>query len=109
MELTNGTTQLGPPGYEEQSKGSRCMTIAIPEWESSSKLDPVTSLPFSIRRRGRVWKGSRINAISIEFVDRVIGYFDIKIGNRVQRNYADTDYETLKLGDPQSLCQLHHM
>ena len=94
MELTNGTTHLGPPGYEEQSIGSRYRTIAIVEWERSAKLDPVTSLPSSIRRRERVWKGNGISAIRIEFIDRVIGYFDIKIRNRVQRSYVDTDYET---------------
>ena len=109
VELVDSTAQLASPADGERNRGESHRIVAIVEWESSAKLDPVTSLAQSIRRRGRVWKGKDASAISIELVDRVIGYFDMEIGNRIQRQYLDTDYETLKLGDPRSHCQLHHI
>ena len=80
--------------------------VAIVEWESSAKLDPVTGLAFCARRRGRLWKGNSTSVISIESVDRLIGFFDLAWKGEVRRIYIDPDHFYLKLNHPQSRCQL---
>ena len=107
-ELVNAASLVGSQITEQLNAGRVWKTVAEVEWESRAQLDPVTYLPFSIQRRGRVRKGNGISAISIELVHRVIGYFDMNIGSNMHRHNIDTDYETLRLGDPQSFCQLRH-
>ena len=85
----------------------RWRAVAVVEWESSAKVDPITSLPFSVRKQGRVWKSKGVSAVGPEVVDRVLGYFDMKIGRTVVRRYVDTDRDYLRLGDPRSRYQLH--
>ena len=109
VEVVNSTGQLASPADGERSRGKSCRTVATVEWESSEKLDPVAFLAQSIRRSGRAWKGNGTSAIGIELVDRLIGYFDMEMGNGIQRQRVDTDSEILKLGDPRSHCQLHHI
>ena len=80
--------------------------IAVVEWESSAKVDPVTGLPFCTRRQGRGWKGNSASAISIESVDRLIGFFDLVWKGETRRLYVDPDQFYLKLSHPKSRCQL---
>ena len=54
VELIKSNEQLGPPGLGELNSGKCWKAAAVVEWESSVKLDPITSLSFSTRRRGRV-------------------------------------------------------
>ena len=56
VELVDSTGQLASPADEERNRGETHRIVAVVEWESSAKLNPVTYLAQSIRRRGRVWK-----------------------------------------------------
>ena len=54
VELIDAASLVGSQATEGLNAGRVWKTVAIVEWESRAQLDPVTSLPFSIRRRGRV-------------------------------------------------------
>ena len=109
MELVNSSALPDGVMSGEMDRESCWRIVAIVEWEGSVKLDPITSLLYSMRRRGRVWKGSGVSAISMELVNRMILYSDMQIGSSIHKRYVDADYETLKLGEPQSSCQLYHL
>ena len=109
VELMKFNSQMGSSSSGELHGGRCWKTVAVVEWKSSAKFDSIASLPFSTRKQGRVWKGKGVSAISGDLVDRVIGCYDMEFESNAHRHYVDTDYETLKLGDSQSLCQLHHL
>ena len=95
-------------GGEGEGGGARRSQrlVAVVEWEGSLKVDSVASLPYSARKRGRVWRGGSVSAISIELVDRLIGYLEVEQGSMIARQYIDPDHGHLDLANPNSKYQL---
>ena len=80
--------------------------VAVVEWEGGLKVDSVTSLPYSTRKRGRVWRGGSVSAISIELVDRLIGYLELEEGGLIARHCIDPGHGSLDFANPNSNHQL---
>ena len=76
------------------------------EWEGGLKVDSATSLPYSARKRGRVWRGGNISVISIELIERLIGYLEAEQGSLITRRCIDTSNGSLDLANPNSNRQL---
>ena len=106
VAVANRTSETTSVCSVDDSIGGRWRSVAIVEWESSGRVDPVTFLPFSVRNRRRVWGGEGVSAIGLESIDRPLGYLEIEIRERMTRLYIDTDYEHLQLGDIRSQHQL---
>ena len=100
-------TRLRSRGEGEEGEAGRSQRlVAVVEWEEGLKVDPVTSLPYSTRKRGRVWRGGSVSAISIELVERLIGYLELEEGGLIARHYIDPDHGLLDLANPSSNHQL---
>ena len=92
---------------DEGGEGGRSeRLVAVVEWESGLKLDSITSLPYSTRKRGRAWSGESASVISIDLIDRLVGYLEVEQGSSIARHYIDLDHGRLDLGSPSSNCQL---
>ena len=76
------------------------------EWEGGLKVDSATSLPYSARNRGRVWRGGSVGAISGELIARLIGYFEVEQGIMIARHCVHPDHGLLGLSNPSSNRQL---
>ena len=89
----------GEGGEGEAGRSQRL--AAVVEWEGGLKVHPVASLPYSARKRGRVWRGGSASAIA-----RLIGYFEVEQGIMIARHYIDPDHGLLDLANPSSNRQL---
>ena len=76
------------------------------ELEGDLKADLITSLPYSTRKRGRVWRGDSVSAISIEFIGKLIDYLAVEQGIMISRHCIDPDHGRLNLANPSRNCQL---
>ena len=96
----------GGGGEEGGQMGRSQRLVAVVEWEGGLKLDSVTSLPYSTRKRGRVWRGGSVSVIGIELIDRLIGYLEVESSSAISRHYIDPDHGLLDLANPNSNYQL---
>ena len=91
---------------EEGATGRRQRLVAVVEREGDLKIDPATSAPYSARKRGRVWRGGCVSAISIKLIARLICYFELEQGIMIARHYTNPDHGLLDLANPGSNHQL---